>query len=78
MSVMSVRLPESLHKNAKKIARDEQISINQLVANALSEKISAILTEKYLEERAKMGNKAKYYAVLKKVPDADIDEKDEI
>ena len=78
MSVMSVRLPESLHKNAKKIAHDEQISINQLVANALSEKISALLTEKYLEQRAKNGNKQKYISILKKVPNNIPEENDKI
>jgi hypothetical protein len=42
MGTMSLRLPESLHRRAKELAAEEGISINQLVATALAEKISAL------------------------------------
>jgi hypothetical protein len=45
MSTISVRLPESLHKKARELAKREGVSINQLVATALAEKVSALLTE---------------------------------
>ena len=31
MSALSLRLPESLHKSARKLAEKENISINQLI-----------------------------------------------
>ena len=34
MSTLSVRLPDSLHKNIKKLSKKEQISINQFITNA--------------------------------------------
>ena len=35
MSTISLRLPESLHKRVRELARDEEISINQFVTTAL-------------------------------------------
>jgi hypothetical protein len=52
MSTMSLRLPESLHEKAREMAEREGISINQLVATALAEKLAALMTVDYLQERA--------------------------
>jgi len=76
MSVISLRLPESLHKKARELAKKENTSINQLVSSALAEKISAIMAEEYLTERAKRGSKAKFKNALKKVADTKADEFD--
>lgn len=42
MSTISVRLPDSLHQMAKAIATEDHISMNQFIASAVAEKISAI------------------------------------
>jgi hypothetical protein len=52
MSALSIRLPESLHKNAKELAQREGISVNQLISSALAEKLAALATEQMLEGRA--------------------------
>ena len=49
MSTISLRLPESIHKRVKEIAKRERISINQLISTALAEKLSALMTQEYLE-----------------------------
>jgi hypothetical protein len=67
MSTMSLRLSESLHRHAKKLARQEGISINQLVATALAEKISALAAGEYLEKRAERGSRSKFDRALNKV-----------
>ena len=67
MSTISLRLPESLHEKARELARQENVSINQLVATALAEKLSALVTEEYLRERAKRRSRRKFEAVLRKV-----------
>ena len=67
MSTISLRLPDSIHEQARKLAKDEDISINQLVASALSEKIAVLMTGEYLERRAKRGNRKKFERVLGKV-----------
>lgn len=69
MSALSIRLPESLHKYAKEYALHEGISVNQLVSTALAEKLSALATEDYLEERAKRGSRKKFESALAQVPD---------
>ena len=70
MSTLSLRLPESLHRKLGELAEQEGISINQLINSAVAEKIAALLTEKYLAERAKRGDRAKFEAVLAKIPTA--------
>jgi len=76
MSTISLRLPESLHKKARDLAKKENTSINQLVSSALAEKISAILTEEYLEVRAKRASKDKFKKALSRVADVEPDEYD--
>ena len=78
MSTISLRLPDSLHDRVRELARRENISINQFVATALAEKMSALLTEEYLESRASRGSRMKYLAVLKKVRDREPDSGDDI
>ncbi len=67
MSTISLRLPDSLHDRVRELAKEDNISINQFVATALAEKMSALLTEEYLSERAKKGSKKKFKAALSKV-----------
>jgi hypothetical protein len=69
MSTISLRLPESLHKQARELAAQEGISINQLIATSLAEKMSALMTGEYLAERAARGSRRKFERVLKKVRD---------
>lgn len=78
MSTMSLRLPESLHRQVKELASREGISINQFVATAVAEKMSALMTEEYLQERARRGSRARYEVVLAKAPDVEPDERDRI
>ena len=67
MSTISLRLPESLHEKARELAKQEKVSINQFVATAVAEKLSALMTEEYLLARARRGSRRKFEAVLRKV-----------
>ncbi len=69
MSTLSIRLPESLHKQLKVLAKSEGISMNQFIALAVAEKVSALMTVDYLEERAARASEEKFDAVLEKVRD---------
>lgn len=51
------------------MAERDGISVDQFIASAVAEKISALTTESYLEDLAKRGNRGRYEAVLAKVPD---------
>jgi len=76
MSSLSLRLPDSLHKAVKDLARKEHVSINQLITLALTEKLSVLSTESYLQERAKRGSRDKYLNVLNRVSDVPADSND--
>ena len=73
MGTLSVRLPESIHGQLRTVAKKEGVSINQLINTAVAEKMSALLTEDYLEARARRGDRKKFEAVLAKVPDVEPD-----
>ena len=68
MSAISIRLPDSLHKKVRELARRDNVSINQMITVAVAEKLSALETKDYLDARAKRGSKAKFLKALSKVP----------
>lgn len=76
MSTLSLRLPESLHRHVRELARQEGISINQFIATAVAEKMSALLTEELLQERARRGTREKYERALTRVVDVEPEERD--
>lgn len=71
MSTVRVHLPDSLQKAVQELAKREGISIDQFIATAVSEKMAALMTETYLEERARRGSREKYEAALAQVPDVE-------
>ncbi len=73
MSTISVRIPEYLHKRLRQLSKREHASINQLITLAIAEKISALDTAEYLEQRASRGNRVKYDRVLSEVRDIEPD-----
>ena len=71
MSTISLRLPNSLHNKVRELAKQENVSINQFITLALAEKISALATEDYLEERAARGQRDRFEQALAKVADVE-------
>lgn len=78
MSTMSLRLPESLHRRLRDVAEREGISMNQFVATAVAEKMSALLTEDYLTTRAQRASRERYEAALAEVPDVEPEPRDRL
>jgi len=78
MSTLSLRLPNSLHEQIRELAKREGISINQFIASAAAEKMAALLTEEYIERRAKRASREKFQAVLNKVPDSEPENHDRL
>ncbi len=78
MSNLSLRLPESLHKQVKALAKQEGVSINQFVTTALAEKLSALMTQDYLRARAERGDREAFERALANVPDAPPEERDRL
>ena len=69
MSTLSLRLPQSIHHNAKLYAQREGISVNQLAATALAEKLAALAAEDYITQRGQRASAQEFAAALVLVPD---------
>ncbi|MCZ7663803.1 MAG: type II toxin-antitoxin system HicB family antitoxin [Thermoleophilia bacterium] len=76
MSTISLRLPESLHRRVRELAKAEDVSINQLITTALAEKMAALMTVDYLEERAARGERGAFERAMAQVRDSEPDEGD--
>ena len=78
MTTLTLRLPESIHLKIKELAKRDGISINQFLASAAAEKMSALLTKDYLEEEAKNSSREDFNKVMQAVPDIEPDEYDKL
>ena len=52
-AVFQLRLPESIKAGVERAAKRDGTSMNQLIATAVAEKLSALATMDFFEERAK-------------------------
>ena len=52
----AMRLQPSLLEEARKLAEEEGVALNQLINLAVAEKVSALRTENYIAERASRAN----------------------
>jgi predicted transcriptional regulator len=76
MSTISLRLPDSLHEEIRKLASREKVSINQLATLAIAEKVAALETADYLLGRAAKADKKKFLRAMVKVADKAPDKED--
>lgn len=63
---VALRLQESLLEEAKRVAEAEGVALNQFINVAVAEKLSALRTEDYFQERAKRGSVRRAKQILKK------------
>jgi hypothetical protein len=76
MSTLSVRLPNSLHRQLRDLAEREGVSMNQLISSAVGEKLASLLTLDYLRQRGLQGKRSAYDRVLRRVRDVAPEERD--
>ena len=62
MSQIALRLPDSLHQYAKQLAARDDASLNQFIVTAVAEKISALNTEAFFQERAQRSSQKRAVA----------------
>lgn len=65
-SNFALRLQPSLLEEARKLAAQEGVALNQLINVALAEKLSALRTQSYFSERAARADIPKAIAILKR------------
>jgi hypothetical protein len=76
MSTLSIRIPDSLHRAVRELADEDQVSINQFIAFAVTEKVASLRTVDYLRQRAAAAKLADFDRLLSMVPDAPPDAAD--
>lgn len=69
MSALTIRLPNSVHQRIRELAARDQISVNQFIASAASEKMASMLTVAHLQREAALGNRADFNRFLNAAPD---------
>ena len=77
MSALTIRLPDSVHRNIKQLAARDGVSVNQFIASAAAEKMASVMTLDYLREQAAQGRREDYLAVLDMAPDVPPQETDQ-
>lgn len=70
MTALTVRLPNSVHQKIKELAARDDVSVNQFIASAASEKMASVLTLDFLRSEAKKGKRSDFEHYLSMVPDA--------
>ncbi len=58
------------------LAKNDRISVNQFITTALAEKISALMSEDYLDERAKRGSRERFDKAMTRVADSEPEKND--
>jgi hypothetical protein len=69
MSQYALRIPDSLFEAAKQCAEEDKVSMNQFFTVAIAEKVAALKTVKYFEEKAEGADMDNYFTVLAKIKD---------
>ncbi|MDD2882970.1 MAG: toxin-antitoxin system HicB family antitoxin [Rhodoferax sp.] len=78
MTALTVRLPNSVHQKVKELALRDEISVNQFIAAAVSEKMASVMTLDYLKLEAAKGSRSDFDRFMNLVPNAPIAEGDEL
>lgn len=73
-----LRLPKSVKAAAEQLAREEGISLNQLVATAVAEKLAVMRTAAFFAERLERADPERLRALLTRVGGAEPIEGDEL
>lgn len=63
-STYPLRLPASLKAAVERMSREDGTSINQFVVMAVAEKVAALKTEQFFEERRKRANVDTFLGIL--------------
>lgn len=76
MTTISLRLPKNYHQRLDEVSSKQGISINQLITNAIGEKLSALDTEDYIQTRANRASRDDFFEVMNKVKSEKPDKRD--
>lgn len=78
MSVIELELPDAVLQRAKTVADEQHLPLDNVIANAITEMLSAREQMAYLRARAERGRSVDIKAILRKAPDVEPDPSDRI
>ena len=78
LSNYALRLQSSLLEELRSVAEAEGTTINQLINVAVAEKLAALRTERYFQERAARGDRDAFLHILEKAGTEPPQEGDEL
>ena len=76
MNALTVQIPESLHRSIQALADKDGYTVDQFLASAAAEKMSAMMTLDYLRREAAKGDRKDFEQFLAAVPHRKPDESD--
>lgn len=78
MANYALRLPDSLLEQARKTAKKDKVSMNQLFISAIAEKLAVLEAEGLIQQRASRADRQSFKTILDNVPDRGIAPGDEV
>ncbi len=78
MTMINTKIPDTLFRQGKTIAEDEEMTLDQFIALALASQISSWEVGKTFAERAKNGDWEKAREILAKAPDVETEDYDKL
>lgn len=79
MRTIQIKLPDSLYRQVRHLAEQDRITVDQFLAAAAAEKLSALYTTDYLSERAaRADTREEFLRLLCKVPDVEAQQYDRL
>jgi hypothetical protein len=70
MTALTVRLPDSVYQKIRELAERDEISVNQFIAAAVSEKMASVMTLDYLKLEASEGNRSDFDLLMNLMPNS--------
>lgn len=78
MAKLQLRLPDTIHNKIRKMAKREDISINQVLVNSISNEIIRYETMQFFIERSKKFNEQDFIDALSEIPEIEPEEIDRL
>ena len=78
VSNYALRLQTSLMNELRQVTKEESTSINQFINVAVAEKLAALRTEQYFQERMRRADREDFLAILEKAGTDVVIEGDEL
>ena len=78
MATLEVAMPDEIQRTALEVAHRQHISIDELLVRALMEKLSAVVPDQDLEDRAQKGNRDDFERFLGQVPNVPAEPQDRL